>query len=169
MVEALRGAGCSSFGHFDILGDAEVREGLKAFSNWPTYPQLYVRGELLGGCDIVLEMAGSGELKTAVEAATAVAAAAAAPALSLEEAVNARIKALLASAPVMLFMKGARSAMRAAWRTQAGGTAVSRLDVARSQARRRSPNAASAGAWWRPSAPRRCAPRRPRYAWRSPC
>jgi glutaredoxin-related protein len=41
------------FGHFDILEDEEVRQGLKAYSNWPTYPQLYVRGELIGGLDIV--------------------------------------------------------------------------------------------------------------------
>lgn len=98
VVEALGGAGCATFGHFDILGDAEVREGLKAFSNWPTYPQLYVKGELLGGCDIVQEMAASGELKTALEAA------AKAPGA---DSVDDRIRALLASAPVMLFMKGA--------------------------------------------------------------
>ena len=38
---------------FDILGDEEVRQGLKTFSNWPTYPQLYVKGELIGGLDII--------------------------------------------------------------------------------------------------------------------
>lgn len=43
-----------------------MRQGLKTLSDWPTYPQLYVNGELLGGCDIVLEMAAGGELKTAV-------------------------------------------------------------------------------------------------------
>ncbi|XP_012280839.1 glutaredoxin-3 [Orussus abietinus] len=47
---------------FDILLDNEVREGLKKFSEWPTYPQLYVNGELLGGLDIVKEMSESGEL-----------------------------------------------------------------------------------------------------------
>jgi len=41
------------YGHFDILEDEEVRQGLKKFSNWPTYPQLYVGGELIGGLDIV--------------------------------------------------------------------------------------------------------------------
>ena len=41
------------YGHFDILSDEEVRQGLKKFSNWPTYPQLYVGGELVGGLDIV--------------------------------------------------------------------------------------------------------------------
>lgn len=48
---------------FDILQDNTVREGLKKFSNWPTYPQLYVNGELLGGLDIVKEMNESGELE----------------------------------------------------------------------------------------------------------
>lgn len=47
---------------FDILQDNVVREGLKKFSNWPTYPQLYLNGELLGGLDIVKEMVESGEL-----------------------------------------------------------------------------------------------------------
>jgi len=45
-----------SFGYFDILEDDEVRQGLKAYSDWPTYPQLYVRGELVGGLDIMKEM-----------------------------------------------------------------------------------------------------------------
>ncbi len=54
------------FGSFDILGDEAVRQGLKEHSNWPTYPQLYARGELLGGCDIVEELARSGELKAAL-------------------------------------------------------------------------------------------------------
>ena len=46
----------------DILQDEQVRQGLKKFSNWPTYPQLYVDGELVGGLDIVKEMQESGEL-----------------------------------------------------------------------------------------------------------
>lgn len=49
---------------FDILQDNEVREGLKKFSNWPTYPQLYLNGELIGGLDIVKEMDESGELES---------------------------------------------------------------------------------------------------------
>jgi len=49
---------------FDILQDNTVREGLKKFSNWPTYPQLYVNGELLGGLDIIKEMSESGELES---------------------------------------------------------------------------------------------------------
>ncbi len=46
----------------DILVDPSLREGIKQFSNWPTLPQLYVKGEFVGGCDIVREMAGNGEL-----------------------------------------------------------------------------------------------------------
>jgi monothiol glutaredoxin len=51
------------FAFVNILEDQELRESLKQYSNWPTYPQLYVRGELLGGCDIVMEMFQSGELE----------------------------------------------------------------------------------------------------------
>jgi monothiol glutaredoxin len=51
----------------NVLEDAELRDGIKQFSNWPTIPQLYVKGELVGGCDIVTEMFQSGELKTALE------------------------------------------------------------------------------------------------------
>lgn len=46
----------------NVLEDAELREGIKAFSNWPTIPQLYVKGEFVGGCDIVTEMFQNGEL-----------------------------------------------------------------------------------------------------------
>lgn len=48
---------------FNILEDNEIREGVKQFSNWPTYPQLYIKGELVGGNDIVTEMFQNGELK----------------------------------------------------------------------------------------------------------
>jgi monothiol glutaredoxin len=47
---------------FDVLADQTVREGIKEFSRWPTVPQLYVRGEFIGGCDIITEMFQSGEL-----------------------------------------------------------------------------------------------------------
>lgn len=63
VVNALREEGVN-FGSFDILGDEEVRQGLKTFSNWPTFPQLYYKGELIGGCDIVLELRSNGELKS---------------------------------------------------------------------------------------------------------
>ena len=51
------------FKTFNILSDPEIRQGLKEFSNWPTYPQLYVNGKLLGGNDIITEMYQSGELQ----------------------------------------------------------------------------------------------------------
>ena len=47
----------------NVLEDMEIREGIKAFSNWPTIPQLYVKGEFVGGCDIAMEMFQSGELQ----------------------------------------------------------------------------------------------------------
>ena len=64
-MEALRGVD-ADFGHFDILSDEEIRSGIKEYSDWPTFPQLYAHGELLGGCDIVEEMAQRGELKAAL-------------------------------------------------------------------------------------------------------
>ena len=51
------------FKTFNILNDADIRQGLKEYSNWPTYPQLYVNGKLIGGNDIVTEMYQSGELQ----------------------------------------------------------------------------------------------------------
>jgi monothiol glutaredoxin len=61
-VGALRSIG-AKFAFVNILEDPELREGLKEYSNWPTFPQLYVSGELIGGCDITLEMYRSGELQ----------------------------------------------------------------------------------------------------------
>jgi monothiol glutaredoxin len=51
------------FKGIDVLSDPSIREGIKQFSNWPTIPQLYVKGEFIGGCDIVREMYASGELQ----------------------------------------------------------------------------------------------------------
>ncbi len=51
------------FKGIDVLADDELRQGIKEFSSWPTIPQLYVKGEFVGGCDIVREMYESGELK----------------------------------------------------------------------------------------------------------
>ncbi|TJZ93958.1 Grx4 family monothiol glutaredoxin [Paracoccus gahaiensis] len=50
------------FQDVDVLSDADVRQGIKEFSDWPTIPQLYVKGEFVGGCDIITEMTLSGEL-----------------------------------------------------------------------------------------------------------
>jgi monothiol glutaredoxin len=57
------------FAFVNILDNQELREGLKAYSSWPTYPQLYIKGELVGGCDIILEMSENGELAEQVKAA----------------------------------------------------------------------------------------------------
>jgi monothiol glutaredoxin len=53
----------------DVLADPALREGIKHFASWPTVPQLYVLGEFVGGCDIVLEMDGTGELEEILRAA----------------------------------------------------------------------------------------------------
>ncbi|MBW6507745.1 MAG: Grx4 family monothiol glutaredoxin [Rhodobacteraceae bacterium] len=57
-----------SFKDVDVLADAEVRQGIKDFSDWPTIPQLYVKGEFVGGCDIITEMTLSGELDVLFDA-----------------------------------------------------------------------------------------------------
>lgn len=51
------------FGHVNVLADPEIRAHLPKYSSWPTFPQLFVKGELVGGCDIVVEMYESGELQ----------------------------------------------------------------------------------------------------------
>src|ERR1700730_18559800 len=69
-VAALRAVG-AEFSYVNIVEEPEMREALERLSNWPTYPQLYVKGELAGGCDIALEMYKSGELKKLVAEAGA--------------------------------------------------------------------------------------------------
>jgi monothiol glutaredoxin len=66
VVNALRRCQ-ASFTHVDILEDPELRQTLKAYSNWPTIPQLYIEGELVGGCDIVMDMYRSGDLLRMVQ------------------------------------------------------------------------------------------------------
>lgn len=132
VVDALKSEGLE-FGSFDILKDDVVRQDLKSYSNWPTYPQLYVKGELLGGCDIILEMKESGELKeileekeiipshqaageavpepaTASEPAPAPAPEAAAEAEPV--ATKTRLEKMVQEQPIMLFMKGNPSGPR---------------------------------------------------------
>ena len=65
-VAALKAIG-KPFAYVNIFDDPEIREGLKQYSNWPTFPQLYVKGELVGGADIVVEMYHSGELQKLLE------------------------------------------------------------------------------------------------------
>ncbi len=59
------------FETFDVLSDNEIRQGIKEYSNWPTIPQVYVKGEFLGGSDILVEMYNSGELREKLEIALA--------------------------------------------------------------------------------------------------
>ena len=72
-VAALRACN-ANFAHVNIFEDPELREAIKAYSNWPTFPQLYVNGELIGGCDIAIEMYRSGELRQLLGEAGAIAA-----------------------------------------------------------------------------------------------
>ena len=58
----------AEYGYADVLMDSDLRQGIKAYSNWPTIPQLYIQGELIGGCDIVMEMHENGELKKKIDA-----------------------------------------------------------------------------------------------------
>ena len=61
-VQALKAAGVENMATVNVLEDPEVRANLPRFSNWPTFPQLFIKGELIGGCDIVTELYESGEL-----------------------------------------------------------------------------------------------------------
>ncbi|MBA0695394.1 hypothetical protein Goari_002021, partial [Gossypium aridum] len=100
------------FGTFDILSDNEVREGLKKFSKWPTFPQLYCKGELLGGCDIAIAMHESGELKEVFRdhgvdiIGTEQGTGGILEPTGLTANLNSRLQSLINSSPVMLFMKG---------------------------------------------------------------
>lgn len=104
IVELLQAAEIP-FASFDILTDDDVRQGLKEYSDWPTYPQLYVRGTLAGGLDIVKEMAEGGNLKEQLGVQDLQLPP---PPPTLEE----RLKALTHKDTVMLFMKGSPSEPR---------------------------------------------------------
>jgi monothiol glutaredoxin len=69
-VEALMACG-ERFAYVDILSNPDIRAALPQYANWPTFPQLWVDGELVGGCDIVTEMHQSGELQTLIKEAVA--------------------------------------------------------------------------------------------------
>jgi monothiol glutaredoxin len=66
-VQILKACGVETIKTVDVLQDAEIRQGIKEFSNWPTIPQLYVKGEFIGGSDIMYEMYQSGELQQVLE------------------------------------------------------------------------------------------------------
>jgi monothiol glutaredoxin, Grx4 family len=55
------------FAYVDVLSNPEIRQNLPVYANWPTFPQLWVNGELVGGCDIIMDMSEKGELKTLVD------------------------------------------------------------------------------------------------------
>ncbi|GIL80724.1 hypothetical protein Vretimale_9170 [Volvox reticuliferus] len=117
VVEALNKLGVA-FKSVDILQDEELRQGLKEYSNWPTYPQLYVKGELVGGCDIVTEMTGTGELEALFrdklgpeyKTVTAAAAAGAAPAGAAVEAAPPAAAVPAAGTPIAASTATAESA-----------------------------------------------------------
>jgi len=97
------------FGSFDILQDEQVRQGLKEYSKWPTYPQLYVRGELIGGLDIMKESLEEGSLREQ----WGIRDVSVAP-----KSLNERLKELTSRSPVMLFMKGLPSAPKCGFSRQ---------------------------------------------------
>ena len=66
-VKILQACNLPLFFSVNVLEDNDIREGVKVFSEWPTIPQLYIRGEFIGGCDIMREMYQSGELKQLLE------------------------------------------------------------------------------------------------------
>ena len=68
-VQLLKACGVPDFTAVDVLADPEIREGIKAYSNWPTVPQLYIKGEFVGGADIVREMYQQGELQKLLSSA----------------------------------------------------------------------------------------------------
>jgi len=67
-VQVIKDCGVQ-FMYINIFEDQEVREALKEYSNWPTYPQLYINAELVGGCDIIMDLHSKGELKGMMEKA----------------------------------------------------------------------------------------------------
>ncbi|RGB35727.1 glutaredoxin-3 [Rhizophagus diaphanus] len=85
------------FSSFNILADEEVRQGLKEYSNWPTYPQVYINGELVGGLDIIKELVANGEFKGMIPK---------------EKDLNERLKELTTKGNAMIFIKGSPEAPR---------------------------------------------------------
>lgn len=69
-VQCLKESGVNALAYIDVLSDPEVRQGIKDLTQWPTIPQIFIKGEFIGGCDIVTEMHQRGELKTKIEEAT---------------------------------------------------------------------------------------------------
>jgi len=70
-VQILKACGVQHFAAVDVLADPEIRDGIKAYANWPTIPQLYINGEFVGGSDIIREMFERGELQKLLQTAQA--------------------------------------------------------------------------------------------------
>jgi monothiol glutaredoxin len=70
-AQVLQACGLNDFLAVNVLADPEIFENLKYYANWPTFPQLYVKGELVGGCDIMIEMYQKGEMQKLLEEAQA--------------------------------------------------------------------------------------------------
>jgi monothiol glutaredoxin len=68
-AQILKACGVANYLAVDVLADPEIREGIKSYANWPTIPQLYIKGEFVGGADIMREMYQSGELQKMLETA----------------------------------------------------------------------------------------------------
>jgi len=68
-VQILKACGVQDFAAVDVLADPEIRDGIKAYANWPTVPQLYIKGEFVGGADIVRKMNQQGELQKLIKSA----------------------------------------------------------------------------------------------------
>jgi Grx4 family monothiol glutaredoxin len=98
-----------AFSSFDILSDEDVRQGLKTYSDWPTYPQIYCRGELIGGLDILMEMVDEGNLSQQLQVATH---------NQKPTSLDDRLKQLTNKSRIMLFMKGLPSAPKCGFSRQ---------------------------------------------------
>lgn len=103
----------ADYGYFDILRDNEVRQGLKEYSKWPTFPQLYINGELIGGLDILRELDESGELKTM---------------LPKKQSLEDKLKRLINQSGVVVFMKGSPDEPKCGFSRQLIGI-LSEIDV----------------------------------------
>ena len=70
-VQILKACNVASFASVNVLENPDIRQGIKDYANWPTIPQLYIKGEFVGGCDIMREMYQTGELQKLLEGVTA--------------------------------------------------------------------------------------------------
>jgi Grx4 family monothiol glutaredoxin len=100
------------FGSFDILSDENVRQGLKTYSDWPTYPQIYVKGELIGGLDILKEMTAEGPLKEQWDVTDTTTSS------GSGDSLKSRLEKLVKRSKVMVFMKGLPSAPKCGFSRQ---------------------------------------------------